>query len=243
MAGETVLWLTQDQSKVISSGTLHALDLATGAARWEQPLSGFAVIGGAVVHGETVFVSTRPAAFDLATGEPRWRAQPGGQAFGAPALSAGGETLYVGASSPDGASGTLLAIDTADGRERWRADLRPDLLNLLEPPWPSGQTVVVPMLSGAIIGLDATSGEERWRHAPAAPMRGAITVAEGRVWFLQENARLFALDAQSGAPVAHFGDLDYDLSALGLSLQRPALIGGTVIVPINLGLLGFEAPR
>lgn len=244
VAGETVLWLSEPEadSSGQATGLLHALDLASGAPRWEAPLRDLNVIGGAVVRDDTVYVSTPPAAFDLATGRPRWQAAVGGLGVGAPALSESGDTLYVGLVNPDGNGGALVALDTADGRERWRADLGSAILSPLERVWVAGQTVVVPLLAPQLVGLDAATGQERWRFEPPVPRIGAVTVEGGRVWLALRNANFFALDAANGRTVARFRDLELNLASVRGLTQRPAVVGNRVLVPLSLLLLGFDRP-
>lgn len=244
VAGDTVLWLSEPEADPAghAAGLLHALDLASGQPRWEAPLREINVIGGAVARGGAVYVSTPPAAFDLATGQPRWQAAVGGLAVGSPTLSESGDTLYVGLVNPDGNGGAVVALDTADGRERWRADLGAAVLNPLERVWAAGGALVVPLLAPQVVGLDAASGQQRWRFDPPVPRLGAVTVEGGRVWLTLRNANLYALDADDGQPVARFRDLDLNLASMRALTQRPVLIGDRVLAPIGLLLLGFDRP-
>jgi outer membrane protein assembly factor BamB len=266
--GDTVLWLTtQDAMADASSaagaagesdatgesggaaassarGTLRAFALTDGRPRWQAPSNGYAAIGGAVVHEGTVFVSSPPAAYDLALGSPRWStrsAEIGGLGLGGPGLDPGGATLFVALLQPSTDTGRIVALDAGDGRVRWRASLGTELLRDTERLWLDDDTLIVPTQSGAVLGLAAASGEERWRYQPSAPRLGSVTVADGRVWLVLENARIVGLDAQTGRPVMRFRDLNVGLNGQGLN-QRPALIGGRLLVAIGRMLLGFPLP-
>lgn len=245
VAEETVLWLTETGESAIGGpqGSLYVLDLASGALRWQAPLESGGFVGGAVVGDGTVFVSTPPSAFDLATGGQRWQADVGGQPIAGPALDESGETLFVGLIDASGTSGAVAALNTVDGSVRWRVSLGPEVVSPFEPLWLHGETLVLSFFTGIssnrVVALDTATGAERWRYDLAAPRLGALTLAEGRVWLVLQNGHVLALDAESGQLVARFSDLEVNLSAAS-SIQRPALIGDTIIVPAGTMLFGFK---
>lgn len=243
--GDTVLWLTETEESASggAQGRLYVLDLAGGAPRWQAPLDSGEFVGGAVVHAGTVFVSTPPSAFDLATGEQRWRADVGGQPIAGPALDESGETLFVGLIDASGTSGAVAALAASDGGVRWRVSLGPEVVSPFEPLWLHGQTLVLSFFTGVgsnrVVALDAATGAERWRYELAAPRLGALTVAEGRAWLVLQNGHVLALDVESGQLAARFSDLDMNLSGAAY-VQRPALIGDTIIMPAGTMLFGFR---
>lgn len=239
VAGNTVFWLTQDSSAT-GSGKLHAIDLASGGLRWEQTLTGFTGIGGALPHGDLVYTSAPLAAFSAATGEPRWVAKLEGGALGGGTLNETGEILYGGLIDEQTGTGSIVALRTADGSALWRAEIGASPLHMLERPWLSGDVLVVPLWSGEVIGLTAATGAERWRHKPPKP-RHAITVAEGRVWFAQNNSRVVALDAADGRVAAQLS-LDLEIGNIKMFAPRPLVLGERVIVPLGMALLGLEKP-
>ena len=241
VVGDTVVWMV-GPAPPGGTGTLLALDLATGAVRWEVPLGGFVRVGGAAADGETVYTSTPPAAYDLKTGGQRWQAEVAGVALGGPALSAGGEVLYVAASDPGAAGAAVVALDTADGRPRWRSDLKAESPRSFERLWLSDGTLVVPIGAGSVIGLDAATGAERWRYQPPALRLGSLAVLDGLVWMVLENGFVVALDAQQGEPVARLTSLDQPLAGQGLT-QRPARVGDRMLFALGRWLLAVELPE
>ncbi|MCZ7570423.1 MAG: PQQ-binding-like beta-propeller repeat protein [Ardenticatenaceae bacterium] len=247
VAGQTVLWLTEAEESATGSaqGTLYALDLASGALRWQAPLERGGFVGGALVHGGTLFVSTPPAAFDLATGELRWQADIGGQPVAGPALDEAGETLFVGLIEADGQTGAVAAINTEDGSLRWHINLGKNVVSPFEPLWLRGEALVLPFFTGIgsnrVVALDAATGAERWHYDLPGPRLGALTVTGNRVWLALKNGHMLALDVDSGQPVARFSDLEVNLSDAA-RVQRPALIGHRLILPVGSMLLGFEVP-
>lgn len=242
VAGQgVVLWLTGGPGE--GAGTLHALDLSNGQVRWQARVEGAPYAGGTVVRDGTLYLSTPPSAYDLATGERLWQAEAGGTALGGPALSESGEALFVGLVDEQG-TGSVVALNSSDGTTRWRAELGQDVLSPLERLWSAGEALIVPSLGGTghVIALDAANGAELWRHEPAEARFGAITVADGRVWFGLQNGQVMALEARRGELAARYGDVMQALGDYSVA-QRPAVIGDRVVVSIGLGLFGFEAPQ
>ncbi len=247
VAGETVLWLTQhfppaEAGKTqMPLGQLHALDLKTGRVRWQRPLTGFTGIGAASVFQSTIFTSAPAAAFDLTSGEPRWVAQLTGSPLGGGALSEAGDMFFIGLVDPASSAASIAALRTTDGSVIWQNGIGNSPLNPLERPWPSGAVLVVPLYSGEVIGLALADGKELWRHKPTKPRYGGVSVADGRVWFTESNARLVALDAQTGRPTAHLA-LDIDIGNIQAFSPRPLLIGDRVVAPLAMALLGVKIP-
>lgn len=246
VSDETVLWLTQHfpseeaGKKVQPEGAMHAIDLKTGSLRWKTPLSGFTGIGSALVFGGLVYTSAPAAAFDLATGESRWKTQAVGSPLGGGAIDENGESLYIGLVDVDPSSASIAAIRTRDGSVLWQQKIGDSPMNPLERPWVSGDTLVVPLWSGEVIGLAASDGVERWRYKPAKPRHG-ISVGEGRVWFVQHNSLVVALDAGTGRISAQLG-LDIDIGSIHAFAPRPLIMGDQIVTPLSMALLGLKAP-
>jgi outer membrane protein assembly factor BamB len=237
-AGQTVLWLTGGDQ----GGSLLALDLATGAQRWQAALGPLTQVGGVIGNSDSAFTSTPPAAWDLQTGAQRWQVPFEGVAIGAPGLSPDGQTVYVAGINSAGTSGMVVALDAATGAERWRTDMDDGIISPLDQLWAVDDLVVVPDLKGKVIVLDAATGAERWRFTPPSPRLGNITVARGQVWLMLENARLYGLDLHNGHPTARLTDLELNLNGMGLT-QRPVFVGDRLVFPAGLSLLGVTLPE
>jgi outer membrane protein assembly factor BamB len=231
VAGRRVLWPST------SGNALDALDLDTGEVLWKAPLPG---AGGVVVGGDVAYANPA-SAFDLNTGKPLWRAETGGNsASGRPALGASGSVLFAGMGG--GETGSVAAFDARSGEEKWRSGLGDDVVKPSDRLWVSGDAVVAPLQSGDVVAFDAHSGEEIWRYEPQAPRLGNITVEGGSVWFALQNGEVLALDAESGETVARSND--YSLNLYGTSLdQRPAFVGGTMVLGVGTYVLGFAPPE
>ena len=132
-------------------GSLHAFDLATGAARWSRRI-GSKVRATAIAHGERVTV----AAFDgavasvrAADGTPLWAAALGHSVYSSPCLVAG--ALAFGCHD-----GHLHGLDASSGAQRFTCETR-------------GPVLSSPLAVGARIVAASTDG-----HAYLVDEAGAI---------------------------------------------------------------------
>jgi len=237
VVGNVVLWASAGEA----DGSLFALDIATGAHRWQADVAG-SPRGGVVASRDAAYTNGPPAAYDLATGAQQWRASIQGAPLGGPTLSDDEQTLYIGTYQADTDTGDIVALDASTGAERWRADLGTSVLSPLERPWVAEGVVVVPLINGSVVGLDAATGAERWRFGSTVARLGGLTVDRGRVWFMLESARFFVLDARTGLPLARFADIELSLNGSGLN-QRPLVVGRNVVIPASLVMLGFDVPE
>jgi len=65
--------------------------------------------------------------------------------------------------------------------------------------------------------------------------------AGGDVWFGLQDGEVLALDAESGQTLARSND--YSLKLNGTSVaQRPAFVGGTLVLGVGTYVLGFDVP-
>jgi outer membrane protein assembly factor BamB len=102
---------------------VYALDLETGAPRWEAPLDE-SMVGpnGPAVSDDTVFVPVGSSGFvalDRRTGEERWRTLLD-SAASQPVVD--GDTVFATTNAGNYAgqtSGVIYALDVLDGSERW----------------------------------------------------------------------------------------------------------------------------
>ena len=235
-------WDSEDANSL--TATLSVLDLASGALRWQAPITyplGYKSGGGAVLGKDQVYLSTPPSAFNLATGRLVWQVQ-GITPLGGPGLSAGGRTLYVGYPASVNTGG-IAAIDTSSGQVRWQANLGNDYLSIFEQPWTDGGRVIIPSAGDThgVIALDAQSGRILWRYQPPVERYGAITVSNGRVWLIEVNGQVIGLDEQTGKLALIFNQLALDLQAVNSFTQRPFVTadGRRVVAALDNQLIGL----
>jgi polyvinyl alcohol dehydrogenase (cytochrome) len=195
-----------------TNGTLYALDLATGCARWTYQAAAGVRTGVVISQWTAGDTSARPTAYfgdslgnayavDATTGAELWvrRAGDHGQAIitGAPALS--GNTLFVPISSGEEGSaalptyecctfrGSLLALDAQTGAELWRT-------YLVGEPQQQGT-------NSAGTALYGPSGVAVWSTPLVDPARGLVYVLTGDNYSqpaTELSDALVALDVQTG---------------------------------------------
>lgn len=158
--------------------------VATGGPVW----SSAAVVGDAlyIVGGDGNL-----RRLDAATGAERWRTS-GATYVGSPSVS-GGRVFVL---DTDGALGSVVAIDAADGSVIWRQDTRSSQQVW---PLPIGDLVVAGGPDRTFRAFDAATGEQRWSSAVAG---GDITrspsSAGDSVFFGTEDGVFHAIDARDG---------------------------------------------
>lgn len=114
-------------------------------------------------------------------------------------LSAGvgvGESLVLVATS----NGVVVALSSADGVEKWRKDVRGEVL---AAPQASRGIVIVQTYDGRLIGMAAESGEQLWVYTSDTPLltlRGTATpvIENGIVYTGFATGKLVAIDITNG---------------------------------------------
>ena len=143
---------------------------------------------------DNVYVSNvkgRVASYTL-QGKTNWRKKLG-------PLSAGvgvGSSLALVANT----DGVVIALDTDNGSELWRVDVRGEVL---AAPQASGDRVLVQTYDGRLIGLDRDNGEQLWAYTSDTPLltlRGTATpvIESGIAYTGFANGKLIAIDIENG---------------------------------------------
>lgn len=212
-------------------GHLYAFDSESGDPAWDVALGGNrgapAVVDGTVHVGAHWDGEARLVALDADSGTLEWDLAAGGERYRAPTVVDG--WLFV-ESHPDG----LLALDTASGERRWRADLPGHLAGT---PALDGRTLFVARnrVGGpdgdpvsAVVALDSTTGEQRWAVELRTEIRHAPAVVDGTVYVDR-----FALDIRNGAELWETGE--------PVGESAPAVAGGSIFVAGAAGLQALHA--
>ncbi|OOW73571.1 outer membrane protein assembly factor BamB [Xanthomonas axonopodis pv. martyniicola] len=145
-------------------------------------------------------------ALDLQTGKRVWEYEPKKEErndrkfkqrlSGGPGV---GEGLVVIGSL----SGDVIALNQADGTEKWRAKVPNEVI---AAPAISQNLVLVRSNDGRVTAFDAATGERRWFHAEEGPtlsVRGnaPIVTGPGVVFVGNDSGTLSALALQDGRPL------------------------------------------
>jgi outer membrane protein assembly factor BamB len=203
----TVYWPYQARYGKASQGLLVAMDVETGATRWEAPMTGGTMSDGtpAVADGK-VFVGNQTAdrviAYDAATGTRLWTATArlGGWQDAAP-VAVGGRVFI-------GSNNAVIARDATTGADIW-THRSPDASYIpgnATPAAPAvaGDTLYIGFPDGRVTALDAATGAVVWSvRLPGQAYLGGVlsppAVSGDTVYVGANNGRLYGLDRATGA--------------------------------------------
>lgn len=161
-------------------GAVVAYDVDAGEVAWRRSVpklrSAPAVADGRVFVAS---VTTGVYALDAATGAVEWHRAATG-CWTTPTVT--DDAVYATA------NGDLVALDRAEGTERWRVDLHGDAY---AAPLAIGGTVVAGSIGRSAVGVDAASGERAWTFAGSAT-RNTPTAADGTL-FVPDGGSLVAI--------------------------------------------------
>jgi outer membrane protein assembly factor BamB len=190
---------------VSTPGTsLYALDQASGAIVWSQPISGSFLWSNAAYDDGHVFVVNFDGLlreFDASTGAPGWSVQLFGQnEFTSPPTADNGIVYTAGA----GSAGTLYAVSETDGSVLWTQLVQNGDHS---SPALSATDVYASYSCGLVHAFDRTTGQQQWfSDGPCGGAGGTTPVYhDGRVYtrdFTIGNNKI--LDAGTGTLLGTF---------------------------------------
>jgi outer membrane protein assembly factor BamB len=219
------------------SGTVYAVDVATGELRWSEPAGGPISVPVTVADGTVVAMvegdsSTRATivALDLATGERRWAHEVAGAAVFGSGTSVTQGRIVAGFSDQ-----TIRSFDLDTGDERWSS--RVNALAFVSTPVQVGDAVVAVDSAGQVFRFDAADGERAWDFAlNQLVVRSSAVVIGDRVLVATTDGDLVAIDLASGLLVWRRGASGAVLRGLTPADDRVvAVVGGR-----HAGLVAFE---
>ena len=151
----------------------------------------------------------------------------------APPVAADGRVYVM-----DGAA-RVSAFDARSGREIWSTNARPDVRRDKEAYGGGlafyGGKIYVSSGYRFVAQLDAATGALDWRTTTEQPMRGAPTVANGRVFAISNDNVLLTFDVAGGAAGWSYQALSEPARILAAS--SPAISGDTVVAAFGSGEL------
>jgi outer membrane protein assembly factor BamB len=92
-------------------------------------------------------------------------------------------------------NGTVVRLDAADGRERWRVSVDARFSGGVGA---DAETVAVATDDGAVFALDASTGAQRWHARVSSEVLAAPRIGAGLVLVKSADSRIQALDAADG---------------------------------------------
>lgn len=132
---------------------------------------------------------------------------------------------------------TIRASDLSSGSQRWSKKLKGiskrDKAAIGGGLAVAGDTLIVASGYGYVAALDAANGNEKWRRELGAPMTGAPTVDDGRIFVSSNNNEIFALSVADGT--TQWSDQAISESARVLGSSSAASVEDFVIAPFSSG--------
>lgn len=230
-------WLSESQAVSYASPTvventvfvrgqkLWALNPRSGWQRWQFDLGSGTYSSPTVADG-TVYVGDRERtggpnsagnlyAIDAKSGKQEWTFDTDEFIDSSPTVA--GDTVYVGGwktrfrSSDDDTrdTGSVFAVDTADGTRRWQFETDG---RVLSSPTVADGVVFVGSWDGTVYGIDALTGEERVRLETGGRVSSSPTVTDGTMYVGSNDGHVYALSAGVGGTSA---DSRVELGTLG----------------------------
>ncbi len=138
-----------------------------------------------------------------------------------------GDTVYVA-----DAEGTVRALETGSGAERWEAELDAPLSG---GPGVGDGLVLLGTIDGEVIALGADNGEERWRGRVSSEVLSAPAAEAGVVVVHTVDGKLFGLESTNGNERWRYERQVPTLTLRGSG--SPVLSGGAVVVGMPGGKL------
>lgn len=160
--------IVDDTIYVTTRSGVSAFDVVTGEEKWSYEIPSTDSVSAS---GGTLLVSTESGVQALDTeGDEQWSVNPG-RVAGTPAIA---NRTAIAAT----VEGTVLAVDIANGEERWRKTLNPQVT---APVAIDDDTVYVPTHSG-IITLSLDDGTQQWRLLTEKTINSQPAVAHGALF-------------------------------------------------------------
>jgi outer membrane protein assembly factor BamB len=137
---------------------------------------------------------------DAKTGEVKWRTPLALNPWGGPTVT--GDTIIVGGSNirfdpktVAGAKGDVAAYNLADGKERWRKEVKGGVLSCAAV---AEGLAVVTATDGKVRAYEVKTGELRWHYDGKSPFFAAPAVAGGVVYIGDLKGVLYAIGLADG---------------------------------------------
>jgi len=172
---DTGLWhgdrLTGDHEELYLSDSVARIDPRTGRTRATERNrdtgsdGGLAVGDGVAVHALRIHSASSGlvVGFDTDDWGVQWEEQFTEPIYEAPAIRDGQVFVLTdgsrGAPDPPSEPGTVVALDSDDGSENWRADLDRARIGV----GVDAETVYAPHVEVGLVALDASDGSRQWR--------------------------------------------------------------------------------
>ncbi len=171
---------------------------------------------------------------DAKTGAARWRAPLKLNPWGGASVSGNlavvtGSSIGYDTSVLKGARGTLIAIDLADGNEKWKKDIPSG--GIVGCAAVAGQQVIVTATDGKVRSFDLATGERGWSYDAKSPFFAPPAVAGDAVYAGDLMGVVHAIDLKTGQGqwTLHLAT-HQDTRSPGMIYGGPVVHGGRLYV-------------
>jgi outer membrane protein assembly factor BamB len=156
-----------------------------------------------IAYGMLDIVNNRGEVFaiDERRGKVRWAYRSGRCSAASPAV--GNHLVFVAllnkppCNASHGKDGKVIAFDAETGKIRWQRTIGPTESS----PLFAGDVVVVGDWSHNVYAFTTATGNLRWHYHAGGLIKGAISLAGGRVYFGSYDTHVYALDVRTGKQV------------------------------------------
>jgi outer membrane protein assembly factor BamB len=207
-----------------NDGTVTAVDLATGKARWSHVVEGTLETTLAAGNG-LVLVTSRGhdrtgasvTALHEQDGSQAWRFAPSTSAVAAGPAALGGDTGYVAFTDQ-----TVRAFSLDDGSQRWSSRLN-SYVNILSSVAVTPDAIIAVDISGQVYAFDPSTGARRWDFAlNTSVFRSPPLAVGGFVLVPTAGGDLDVIELSSG-------DLIWQSTIVDGPLRDLAVAGDTIV--------------
>jgi outer membrane protein assembly factor BamB len=224
LAFGNLLFVQYDNS---NTPRLLALDMATGAERWNrarQEKITWSSPGIAYVdHTPQLILMGNPAitAYNPHNGEPYWRVEGlSGEVASSPCSAAG---VVFGASE----YASLIAVDAATGETLWTAN---DYLPEVSSPVATGDHVFLATSYGVLACYDAKTGALKHAHELNTEFYSSPVIVDGKLYVFSNSGGMYVYSANSDFKLLHTFETGEKTFA------TPAFTDGRMVVRTENGL-------
>jgi outer membrane protein assembly factor BamB len=167
-----------------------------------------------------------------ADGSEKWHAPLQLNPWGGPSVD--GDSVYVGCSSIrfdpkeiNGAKGQVVALNLADGKERWHKDVNGGVVSPVAVS--KNGLAIFTATDKKVYALDAKTGEQRWAYEAKAPFFAGVAVAGETVYAADLNGVVHAISLADGKGQWKL-DVGKQTKAIGNIYGSPVVDGGRLYV-------------
>lgn len=179
---------------VVSVYGLEENDTPTPTTLWtNSTVAADKIIAGPLQVGDLVYVGTADnhlSALDASTGMEKWRFSTSGPIWATPTYHEG--ILYLTCMDKQ-----VYALDANTGAQLWQTELG-GAISAQAIVNPGENLVYVGAYDNAMHALNMENGTEEWRVETTNWIWSAPALADGKLYFADSSAQVFAVDAASG---------------------------------------------